>query len=74
MTLFLTKNLLETFLVSLYFASHSITVLLKILGGGCMGRPPPKILSPLSLRLSSVVPQEDVVTCRLMLSEEQVDG
>src|SRR6218665_1050913 len=44
----LTKNLdfrtktssLTPFLVSSYFSSHPITALLKILGGGYMGRPP----------------------------------
>ena len=60
----LTKNLdfrtktssLTPFLVSSYFSSHPITALLKILGGGYMGLPPPQILgrpspqSPLSLR------------------------
>src|SRR6218665_616274 len=66
MTLFFTKNLdfrtknkflLKTFLVSSYFASHPITVLLKIFGGtDGWAVPPPHILgdrlpqSPLSLR------------------------
>ena len=35
------KNPLEYLcLVSSYFASHPITLVLKILGDGCMGRPP----------------------------------
>src|SRR6218665_4009114 len=50
------KNPLEDLcLVSSYFASHPITLVLKILGDGCMGRPQPQILGavlpvPLSLR------------------------
>src|SRR6218665_819514 len=56
MTLFWTKNLdqkpqfqnkifrLDTFFVSSYFASHPITVLLKIFVDGYIGRPPPQIL------------------------------
>src|SRR6218665_1872581 len=32
------------FLFSSYFTTHPITLLLEILGDGCMGRPPPPIL------------------------------
>src|SRR6218665_1008146 len=32
------------FLLCSYFRAHPTTLLLKILGGGCMGHPPPQIL------------------------------
>jgi len=38
--LFQNKTLLHLFLVCSYFATHPITLLLEILGDGCVGRPP----------------------------------
>src|SRR6218665_3034660 len=58
--IFQTKNSLMTlFLLSSHFRTHPITLLLEILGNGCMGRSPPQILRdrppvPLSLRLCSL--------------------
>ena len=44
-TLFQKKSLYDTFFYSCsYFRAHPTTLLLKILGGGCMGHPPPQIL------------------------------
>src|SRR6218665_2044280 len=57
MTLFLTKNLLlKPVLVSSYFASHPITVLLKILEGRMHGP------SPL-IKFGGTVPQSPHVVC-----------
>ena len=63
--LFLTKNLyfrkkssITPLLVSSYFLAHPITLLLELLGDGCMGRPPhlklggPSPSSPKSLPIS----------------------
>src|SRR6218665_654525 len=50
------NSLMTPFLLCSYFRAHQTTLLLKILGDGCMGRPPSQIFggpspqSPLGLR------------------------